>query len=82
MASPKESPGRVAEIIPSAPALPVGALPRNPSEVFDDTPRLGDAGVHAGGTPWVRSEQGSGTHVTVRFPLAAEAAPPVRGVGT
>jgi signal transduction histidine kinase len=43
------------------------------------TKRLVDA--HRG-TLLVRSEPGSGTHVTVRFPLAAEAAPPVRGVGT
>ena len=43
------------------------------------TKRLVDA--HRG-TLLVRSEPGSGTHVTVRFPLAVEAAPPVRGVGT
>jgi signal transduction histidine kinase len=35
-----------------------------------------------GGVLLVRSAPGSGTRVTVRFPLAAEAAPPLRGVGT
>ncbi|MCY1074781.1 sensor histidine kinase [Archangium lansingense] len=43
------------------------------------TKRLVDA---HGGVLLVRSEPGSGTRVTVRFPLAAEAVPPVRGVGT
>jgi signal transduction histidine kinase len=44
------------------------------------TKRLVDA---YGGTLLMRSEPDSGTRVTVRFPLAAEAAPPVvRGVGT
>jgi signal transduction histidine kinase len=43
------------------------------------TRRLVDA---HGGTLLVRSEPGSGTRVRVRFPLAAESAVPVRGVGT
>lgn len=42
------------------------------------TKRLVDA---HGGTLQVRSEPNVGTRVMVRFPLAAEAAPPVRGVG-
>jgi len=43
------------------------------------TKRLVDA---HGGVLLVRSAPGAGTRVTVRFPLAAEAAPPVRGAGT
>jgi signal transduction histidine kinase len=43
------------------------------------TKRLVDA---HGGVLLVRSALDAGTRVTVRFPLAAEAAPPVRGAGT